>query len=40
MMDFTKLTPGHVLSILVVAGAIMDGLGWYEPLIEFAGALK
>jgi len=38
MMDFTKLTPGHVLSILVVAGAIMDGLGWYEPLIEFAGA--
>ena len=24
--------------IFVVAGAILGGLGWYEPLVEFAGA--
>lgn len=38
MFDYFKLTPAHTLSILVVAGAILDGLGLYEPLIDFAGA--
>ncbi|MCH1626260.1 stage V sporulation protein AE [Ferdinandcohnia quinoae] len=38
MFDVFKLTPGHTLSALVVAGAILDGLGLYEPLIAFAGA--
>ncbi|WP_206830970.1 stage V sporulation protein AE [Alicyclobacillus fructus] len=38
IMDTTKLTPGHVMSILVVAGAVADGLGLYDPLIKFAGA--
>jgi stage V sporulation protein AE len=38
MFDVFKLTPAHTMSILVVAGAIVDGLGWYEPLIKFAGA--
>ncbi|MEG0258536.1 MAG: stage V sporulation protein AE [Lysinibacillus sp.] len=38
LMDVGKLTPGHTLSILVVAGAILDGIGLYEPLINFAGA--
>jgi stage V sporulation protein AE len=38
MFDVFKLTPGHTLSTLVVVGAILDGLGWYEPLIAFAGA--
>ncbi|HEX6595193.1 MAG TPA: stage V sporulation protein AE [Bacillota bacterium] len=38
MFDVFKLSPGHTLSILVVAGAILDGFGWYEPLIDFAGA--
>lgn len=38
MMDLTSLTPAHVLSILVVAGAVLDGLGLYDPLIDFAGA--
>ncbi|XOS93249.1 stage V sporulation protein AE [Brevibacillus laterosporus] len=37
-MDVAKLTPAHTMSTLVVAGAIMDGLGWYEPLIKWAGA--
>lgn len=38
LMDVAKLTPGHTLSILVVCGAILDGLGLYEPLIDLAGA--
>ncbi|WP_100400791.1 stage V sporulation protein AE [Bacillus sp. FJAT-44742] len=38
MMDVGKLTPAHTLSALVVFGAILDGLGLYEPLIDFAGA--
>ncbi|WP_042471271.1 stage V sporulation protein AE [Bacillus ndiopicus] len=38
LMDVGKLTPAHTLSTLVVAGAILDGFGLYEPLIDFAGA--
>lgn len=38
LFDVAKLTPGHTLSLLVVAGAILDGFGLYEPLIDFAGA--
>jgi stage V sporulation protein AE len=38
LFDVAKLSPGHTLSILVVVGAVLDGLGWYEPLISFAGA--
>lgn len=38
MFDVFKLTPAHTLSTLVVVGAILDGVGLYEPLIDFAGA--
>ncbi|MCL6453256.1 MAG: stage V sporulation protein AE [Alicyclobacillus sp.] len=38
IMDIGKLPPGNVMVILVVAGAILDGLGWYDPLVRFAGA--
>lgn len=38
IMDMSKLTAGHIMVILVVAGAVLDGLGWYDPLIQFAGA--
>ncbi|CAM3389368.1 MULTISPECIES: stage V sporulation protein AE [Paenibacillus] len=38
MMDVIKLTPAHTMSTLVVAGAIADGFGLYEPLVKFAGA--
>ncbi|MFT9496698.1 stage V sporulation protein AE [Anaerosolibacter sp.] len=38
MLDVFKLTPAHVTSSMVVAGAILGGLGLYEPLIKFAGA--
>ncbi|PGZ99389.1 stage V sporulation protein AE [Bacillus pseudomycoides] len=38
LLDFTKLTPAHVMAIFVVAGAILDGFGIYDKLIRFAGA--
>lgn len=38
LMDVVKLTPAHTMSSLVVAGAVLDGFGLYEPLIQFAGA--
>lgn len=38
LFDVAKLTPGHTLSLLVVMGAVLDGFGLYEPLIDFAGA--
>ncbi|TWI54648.1 stage V sporulation protein AE [Halalkalibacter nanhaiisediminis] len=38
LMDVMKLTPAHTMSTLVVGGAILDGFGLYEPLIDFAGA--
>ncbi|WP_026700795.1 stage V sporulation protein AE [Salibacterium aidingense] len=38
MFDVFKLSPAHTLSSFVVAGAILDGFGLYEPLISFAGA--
>ncbi len=37
-MDVFKLTPAHTMTFLVVLGAAVDGVGLYEPFIEFAGA--
>jgi stage V sporulation protein AE len=38
LMDVFKLTPAHMLTLLVVVGAVLDGFGLYEPMIDFAGA--
>ncbi|WP_029424929.1 stage V sporulation protein AE [Alkalibacillus haloalkaliphilus] len=38
LLDIFKLTPAHVMSSFVVAGAVLDGFGLYDKLIEFAGA--
>lgn len=38
MFDVLKLTPAHTLSFLVILGAVLDGIGIYDPLIDFAGA--
>ncbi|MCL6610789.1 MAG: stage V sporulation protein AE [Peptococcaceae bacterium] len=38
LMDVGRFTPAHTMSILVVSGAVLDGFGLYEPLIDFAGA--
>ncbi|MFW6007442.1 MAG: stage V sporulation protein AE [Halanaerobiales bacterium] len=37
-LDNTKYKPAHLLVGLVVLGSIFTGVGWYKPLIEFAGA--
>lgn len=38
LFDLTSLTPAHVLTLFVVIGGILSGLGLYEPLVQFAGA--
>jgi stage V sporulation protein AE len=38
LIDLTKLTPARILVVFVVAGAILSGLGLYQPLVDFAGA--
>ncbi|MFC5703722.1 stage V sporulation protein AE [Cohnella faecalis] len=38
LFDVGKLTPAHTMAFLVVLGAIVDGIGLYDPLIDFAGA--
>ena len=38
LIDRTALTPARILSGYVVAGVLLGALGWYQPLIDFAGA--
>ncbi|MFS1513585.1 MULTISPECIES: stage V sporulation protein AE [Chengkuizengella] len=38
LLDVGRMTPAHTMSTLVVAGAVLDGIGWYEPFEDFAGA--
>ena len=38
LIDRTKLTPARILVLYVTAGVILGGLGWYQPLVDFAGA--
>ena len=38
LIDKTKLTPARILVLFVVTGAVLGGLGWYEPLVSYAGA--
>ncbi len=35
LMDGTKLTPAHVLVLFVVLGAVLTGVGIYEPIVDF-----
>ena len=39
LVDKTKLTPARILVVYVVAGVILGGLGIYQPLVDFAGAV-
>ena len=36
LIDTTKLTTPRILVIFVVAGAVLTGLGLYEPLVKLA----
>ncbi len=38
LIDYTKLTPARILVSFVVAGVVLTAIGWYDPIVEFAGA--
>lgn len=38
LMEKTKLMPGRIMVFLVVSGAFLSFIGWYQPLFDFAGA--
>lgn len=37
VLDNTKLTPGHITSILVVFGVVLDSFDFYDKIINFVG---
>ena len=37
ILDNTKLTPGHITSILVVVGALLDSFSFYDYIIKVVG---
>lgn len=38
LIDKTKLTPARILVSYVVIGVLLGAFGFYEPIVEFAGA--
>lgn len=38
ILDNTKLTPGHVTSLFVVIGALLDLFGIYDKIVLYCGA--
>ena len=38
LIDKTKLTPARILVSYVVIGVFLSGIGFYEKIVEFAGA--
>ena len=38
LIDQTKLTPARILTGYVVAGVILQAVGLYQPLVDWAGA--
>ena len=39
LMEKTKMLPGRIMVLLVVLGACISVVGWYEPFQEFAAVL-
>ena len=37
ILDNTKLTPGHITSIFVVIGALLDSFSLYDTIIKYVG---
>lgn len=38
LMEKTKLLPGRIMVLLVCGGAVLNFMGIYEPLVDYAGA--
>lgn len=37
LIDLTKLTPARIMVLYVTAGVVLGALGWYTPLVNYAG---
>lgn len=37
LIDLTKLTPARVMVLYVTGGVLLGALGWYAPLVNYAG---
>jgi stage V sporulation protein AE len=37
LIDLTKLTPARIMVIYVTAGVILGAMGWYDPIVNYAG---
>jgi stage V sporulation protein AE len=38
VVDVGHITAAHVMVLFVVLGAVAGGIGWYGPLVKWAGA--
>ena len=38
VINFTDLTAGKILVTFLIVGVVLQGLGLYQPLVDFAGA--
>ena len=38
LIDKTQLTPAKILVAFVVLGVVLQGVGFYQPLVDLAGA--
>ena len=38
LIDLTKLTPARILTGYVMAGVVLQAVGLYQPLVDWAGA--
>ena len=38
LLDRTKLTNGKIMVLFLISGAVLQALGIYGPLVDFAGA--
>ena len=37
LIDLTRLTPARIMVLYVTGGVVLGALGWYTPLINYAG---
>ena len=37
LIHLTKLTPARIMVLYVTAGVVLGALGWYTPLVNYAG---
>lgn len=38
LMERTKMMPGRIMVMLVCLGAVISFIGWYKPILDYAGA--